>query len=84
MVYIYNGILLRHKEEWNIAMWNNIDGSKEYLVKWVRERLIQDTNCKWNLRNNRHESIYTKQKQIHVTKLLKGNIVGSDKLGVWD
>lgn len=32
MGYIYNGILLSH-EEGNIAICDNMDGSKEYYIK---------------------------------------------------
>ena len=34
MVYTYNGILLSHKKEWNLAICNNIDGPKGYYAKW--------------------------------------------------
>ena len=42
-VYIHKGILLSHKKEWNLAIHNNIDGSRGYNAKWnesVRERQI--------------------------------------------
>ena len=38
-MYIYNGILLSHKKEWNFAICNNMNGLRGYyLVKWVRQR----------------------------------------------
>ena len=41
MVYMYthththtqNGVLLSHKEEWNFAIYNDIDGAREYYAK---------------------------------------------------
>ena len=34
-IYIYDGILLSHKNlEWNLAIWNNMDGSRGYYPKW--------------------------------------------------
>ena len=32
-VRIYNGILLSHKEEWNNAIWSNMDGPRDYHTK---------------------------------------------------
>ena len=43
MVYMYNGILLNHKKEWNFAIYNNMDGPGGYYAKWNksdRERQI--------------------------------------------
>ena len=34
MVHMYNGILLRHKKEWNYAICNNMDGCRDYHTKW--------------------------------------------------
>ena len=36
VVYIYNGILLSHKKEWNIAICTNMDGPIEYHTKWSK------------------------------------------------
>ena len=32
-VYIYNGILVSHKREWNNAIYSNMDGPKDYHTK---------------------------------------------------
>ena len=32
-VRIYNGILLSHKEEWNNAIWSNMDGPRDYHIE---------------------------------------------------
>ena len=39
VVYLYNGLLVSHKE-WNLAISNNLDGSREYNAEW--------NNAKWN------------------------------------
>ena len=55
VVYIYKGILLSHKNEWNLAICNNMVGSRGYDAKWnkwVKERQIPyDFTHMWNLRN---------------------------------
>ena len=56
VVYIYNGILLSHQKEWNLAICNDLDGAREYYAKQntsVRERQIPyDFTNMWNLRNH--------------------------------
>ena len=34
VAYIYNGILLSHRKEWNLAICYNKDGAREYNAKW--------------------------------------------------
>ena len=36
VVYIHSGILLSHKKEWDNAIWNNMDGPKDYHTKWSK------------------------------------------------
>ena len=36
MVYVYNGILLSHKKEWNTEICNNMDRPREYYTKWSK------------------------------------------------
>ena len=54
VVYIYNGILLSHKKEWNFAIYNNTDGLGGYYTKWNksdRERqILYDITYMWNLK----------------------------------
>ena len=45
MVYIYNGILLSHKKEWNSAICNKIDGLGGYYAKWNKSD--RKTNTVW-------------------------------------
>ena len=33
-VHIHNVVLLSHKKEWNLAIYNNMDGPREYYAKW--------------------------------------------------
>ena len=61
MVYIYNGILLSHKKEWNSAICNNVDGPRGYYVQWNksdRERhILYVIIYMWNLKNKTNEGI---------------------------
>ena len=54
MAYIYNGIVLSHKKEWNSAICNNVVGPREYYALWNksdRERLILYViTYMWNLK----------------------------------
>ena len=54
VVYIYNGILLSHKKEWNDAICSNMDATRDYHTKWKksdRERQIPyDITYIWNLK----------------------------------
>ena len=34
VVYIYNGIVLSHKKEWNGAIYSNMDELRDYHTKW--------------------------------------------------
>ena len=33
-IYIHNGILLRHKKEWNYAICNSVVGPRGYYAQW--------------------------------------------------
>ena len=62
MIHIYNGILLRHKKEWNNAICSNMDATRDYHTKWSkseRERQIPyDITYMWNLKYGTDEPIY--------------------------
>ena len=63
MVYLYNGLLLSHKKEWNNAICNNMDGPRDYHTMWSKpdkERQISyDIAYMWNLKkNDTNELIY--------------------------
>ena len=66
-IYInkYNGILLSHKKEWNLAICDNMDGPRWHyakLNKSGRERqMLYDLTYMWNLRNKTNEQIKQKQ-----------------------
>ena len=61
-LYLYNGILLSHKKEWNDAIFSNMDGPRDYHTKWSkseRERQIPyDITYMWNLKYDTNEPIY--------------------------
>ena len=54
MWYVYNGILLRHKKEWNNAICSNMDGPRDCHTEWSksdRERQMSyDITYMWNLK----------------------------------
>ena len=62
VVYVYNGILLRHKKEWNDATCSNMDGPRDYHTEWSKsERETQisyDIAYMWNLKNDANELTY--------------------------
>ena len=66
MGYIYSGILLSHKKEWNIAICSNMDRPRDYHTKWSkpdRERQIShDIVYMCNLKTMIQMNLYTKQK----------------------
>ena len=57
--YIYNGILLSRKKEWNLATCDNMVGPRRYYAKWNksdRERQIPyNSTCMWNLKTKTNE-----------------------------
>jgi len=69
VVYIHNGILFSHKKEWNLAICNNMDGTREYHAKWnksVRERQMPyDLTYMWNLRNKTNEQRKKKKRKAN-------------------
>ena len=63
MWYIYNGLLLSHKKEWNNAICSNKDTIRDYHTKSdyksEREREIPyDITYMWNLKYDTDELIY--------------------------
>ena len=90
-IYIYSGILLSHKKEWNHTICSNIDGSRNCHTKWSmsdRERqILYDIMYMWNLMI--WMNLFTKQKQTHrLQKQTYGyqrrKVGERDKLGDWD
>ena len=68
VVYIHNGILLSHKK-WNLAICNNMDGTREYNVKQDksnRERHIPYVfTHMWNLRNKTNKQREKEERKIN-------------------
>ena len=62
MVHLSNEILLNHWQEWNYAIWSNMDGPRDNRTKWrksERERQIPyDINYMCNLKYDTSEFIY--------------------------
>ena len=67
VVYIYNGILLSHKKEWNNDICSKRDGPRNYHTKWSkskREKQIpHNTTHMWNLKYD--TNLFSKQNQTH-------------------
>ena len=65
---IYSGILLSHRKEWNHAICNNMDATRDYYTKWnksERERQMPyGIIYMWNLKYDTNEHMY-ETKQTH-------------------
>ena len=59
--YIYNGILLSHKKEWNNSICSNMDRLRDYFTKWsdkntilyhlhIESKIKLDSTYMWNLK----------------------------------
>ena len=59
-ICIYNGILLSHKKEYNLAICDNMDGPRGY-AKWNKSdrkrQILYDFTYMWNLKNKTNEQI---------------------------
>ena len=70
MIYIYNGILLRHKKQGNPTICDNMDGSWRHYAQWNKEDKerpkLYDLIYMWNLKDqNKQSTKFTgKRKQI--------------------
>ena len=62
MVYIYNGILLKHKKEQNNSICSNMDATRDHHTKWSkseRERqIVYDITYMWSLKCGTNKPIY--------------------------
>ena len=53
-MHIYNGILLSHKKEGNLAICNNMDRPRGYYAKSDRERqILYALTHMWNQKNKK-------------------------------
>ena len=59
LIYIYDGILLNNKKEWNNAICSNMDGPRDYHTKWSKpDKDKYDITYMWNLTFDTKEPIY--------------------------
>ena len=60
MVYVYNGILLRHKMEGNNAICSNMNGPRDYHIEVSqRQTLYKSLICgNYKKKKNTNECIY--------------------------
>ena len=76
MIHIHNGILLSHKKVWNNAICSNMDGPRDYQIKWSKsdkDKYHMISLICGNLKNDINELIYkteidSHRKQTIVTK----------------
>ena len=47
MVYLYNEILCSHQKKWNLAICNNVDGTRGYYAK--RNKSIRERQLSYDL-----------------------------------
>ena len=54
MAYVYNGVGLSGKKEWNNATCSNMDGPRDYHTKWNKsereKQMSHDITSMWNLK----------------------------------
>ena len=67
VVYIYNGILLSHKEEWNNAICNNMDELRDYHTKLsqTEKEKYHMISCICGILKLIQMNCFTIQKQTH-------------------
>ena len=89
-IYIYDGILLSHIKEWNNAICSNMDGPRDYPIKWSKSEKDKyymislicgiKKSYKWTYLQNRNRLTDIENK----LRLPTGKEGGRDKLGVWE
>ena len=78
------------KKRRNIASCSNMDGPRDYHSKWSKSDRERQISYDINLyMESRYKSTYLQNKQTHglwkqTYSYWRGNVVGRDKLGVWD
>ena len=63
---IYNGILFSHRKEWNLAICNNMDGSRGCNAKWNKSEKDEYhviSLITWNWRSTANKQIKKRDKQ---------------------
>ena len=73
MVHKYSRILLSHKKEWNNAICSNIDGPRDYHIKWNKsEKDKYHIIYMWNLKSDTTELLYKTEKTHRFRKQTYG------------
>ena len=57
----WNGILLSHKKEWNIAIGINMDEPRGYHTKWNKSEKDKYITHTWNLKKNTNKLIHKRE-----------------------
>ena len=59
LIYIYDGILLNNKKEWNNAISSNMDGPRDYHTKWSKpDKDKYDITYMWSLKKKWYKWMY--------------------------
>ena len=67
VIHIHNGILLRHKKEWNLVTCDNMDRPWGHYVKWNKSnrgsQISYNFSYMWNLKNNNNKKAHIEREQ---------------------
>ena len=60
VVHAYNGYYSVIKDEWNNAIFRNMDATRDYHTKWSKSEkgISYDTTYMWNLKYDTNEPTY--------------------------
>ena len=85
MWYIYSGILLSHKKEWDHGSCNNMDGPRDYHIKF--RQTSHDITYMWNLRKGYKWTYLQKRNRLpdfeNKFMVSKGDRWGQGRGGLW-
>ena len=67
VVHIYTGILLSHRNEWNNAIFSNVDGPRDYHTKWsqTEKDKYHMISLICGIQKKQNMNLFTKQKQVY-------------------
>ena len=68
LVYVYNGILLKHKMEGDNAICSNMDGPRDYHIEVSQRQTLYKSFICGNYKKKKKKkqmNVFTRQKQAH-------------------
>ena len=65
VIHIYNGIILSHKNEWNNAIFSNMNATRNYHTKWSKSerKTIYDLTYMWYLKYDTNDARRLKERK---------------------